>query len=211
MLRPELLHNPEDVMGRARDNAMVAIERAAQRGLFRERDLRSSGVWHSAFADAEFSGLVTRHGHGVWSHRNYSPTRYELVQIRFPKLVFWGPSALWLLGVEAHEPEALWIALGNKSRAPRTLDLSAVLIRTRNLEEGVQTVKPEKTRLSLRVQSRERAQADLSRNDIHRLLARAADRAQFALPRGASLLSGQLPIARWRPREDWVVKQSLAP
>ena len=29
----------------------------------------------------------------------------ELAQIGLPKIVFWGPSALWLLGAEPHEPE----------------------------------------------------------------------------------------------------------
>lgn len=199
-------------MGRARVNAMALIEEAARRGLFRERDLRKRGVWHSAFADAELRGLVTSHGHGVWSHCRYKPTRYELLQIRFPRAVFWGPSALWLHG-EEDEPEALWIAITNKSRAPRTLELSTVIIRTRNLEQAVTSVTPEGTWLTLRVHTPERAQADIARTDCHRLLERAVRRAHFVVPREASFLSARLPPVQWHQipafREDWVVEQSL--
>ena len=86
---------------------MAVIEQATRRGLFRECDVRKKGVWHEALADAQVMGLVAPHGQGVWSHRRYTPTRYEHVQIRLPKCVFWGLSALWLLGAEADGPRAL--------------------------------------------------------------------------------------------------------
>ena len=124
-------------MGTGRVDAVGVIAEAARGRLFRERDVRQKHVWHEAMAMAQFLGLVTPHGHGVWSHPHYTPSRYELLQIRFPKAVFWGPSALWLLGAEPVEPEALWIAIGNKSRPPRTLDLSTVIVRTRKLEKDV--------------------------------------------------------------------------
>lgn len=201
-------------MGRKTVSAMVVIGKAATRGLFRERDVRKSGVWHAALATAQFLGLVTPHGHGIWSHRHYVPTRYELLQLRFPKAVFWGPSALWLLGAQADEPEALWIAIANKARVPRTLDLSTVIVRTRKLDDDVLTLHPEGRLLSLRVHARERAQADVSRADLHRLLERAADRAQFAVPSKATFLSASLPAVRWHPipapRDEWVVEQRLS-
>jgi hypothetical protein len=144
----------------------------------------------------------------VWSHRLYQPTRYELVQIRFPRAVFWGPSALWLLGARAHEPEALWIAIDNKARPPRRLDLNTVVVRTRRLEDDVVSLRPEGRRLTLRVHSRARAEADLAQADCPRMLARAAKRAHFKLPPDASLLSADLRFARWHPvpaqGEDWV-------
>lgn len=194
--------------------AMAIIEELALRGLFRERDLKAWRLSHNWLAMAEVFSLVRPHGHGVWGHPRYTPTRYELLQIRFPKAVFWGPSALWLLGAAAQEPEALWIAIGNKSRPPRTLDLSTVIIQTRNLEKHVLCVRGERRMLSLRVYSRERAEADVARMDFHRLLARAADRAQFAMPREASFLTSE-PSCRppWHPlaprQEDWVATQSI--
>lgn len=191
------------VMHEAR--GLEVVEELARRGVFRERDLRQRHVSRFWLEVAEFRVKAKPHGHGVWSHPFYKPTRYELLQIRFPKAVFWGPSALWLLGIEAKEPEALWIAIANKSRVPRTLDLTTVIIRTRRLEDGVVCLCPEKRLIWLRVHRRERAEADVARTDCYRLLARAADRAQFAVPRDASLLSANLPVRPWNPfPEDWV-------
>ena len=197
-------------MGTGRVDAVGVIAEAARGRLFRERDVRQKHVWHEAMAMAQFLGLVTPHGHGVWSHPHYTPSRYELLQIRFPKAVFWGPSALWLLGAEPVEPEALWIAIGNKSRPPRTLDLSTVIVRTRKLEKDVLELRPAGRVITLRVHAEERARVDVSRTaDLHRLLARAADRAQFTMPREASFLSAKLRPNRWPAREDWVVEQTL--
>lgn len=194
---------------------MDVISTLARRGLFRERDLEASNLSHNWLHVAEGEGLVTRHGHGVWSSRSYAPTRYELVQIRFPKAVFWGPSALWLLGAAPAEPDALWVAIANRSRPPGTLELGAVIIRTRKLDHDVVSLRPEGRRLSLRVHGRERAQADVARADLHRLLTRAASREQFTLPREATFLSPASPFVRWHPlpapREQWVAEQHLSP
>ena len=156
---------------------------------------------------------MKRHGHGVWGHPDYKPSPYEVLQVRAPKAVFWGPSALWLLGIEAEEPEPLWVAIGNKSRVPRDLDVTTLIIRTRRLEEGVVSLCPERRLISLRVHRRERAEADLARADCRRLLARAADRELFAVPREASFLSADLPVRSWSPfKDDWVsVSRSLLP
>lgn len=179
---------------------MAIIEELARRGLFRERDLKDWCISHTRLSDARVFGLVTPHGHGVWSHRSYVPTRYELLQIRFPRAVFWGPSAVWLVGAEAREPEALFIAIANKSRPPRTLDRTTVIIRTRRLEEDVVSLRPEGRLLTLRVHGRARAEADTARTDVNRLLERAADRTPFAMPREASFLSSELPsFPRWHP------------
>ena len=160
-------------------------------------------------------GRIKKHGRGVWSHSLYQPTRYELAQIRLPKPVFWGPSALWLLGAEAQEPASLWIAIGNKARPPGTLDVSTVIIRTRNLERQLVSHRPEGRLITLRVHASERARSDVNRADLHRLLERAADRARFMVPRDGSFLSAELPVRRWRPdrttSEDWVVERSIDP
>ncbi len=176
------------------------IEELSRRGLFRERDLKARNISHSWLETAQHRFHLTRHGHGVWSHLKYTPTRYELLQVRFPKAVFWGPSALWLLGAEAHEPEALWIAIANKSRAPRTLGLDTVIIRTRHLEDDVVSLCPEGRLLKLRLYSRERAEADIARTDPYQLLARAADREQFELVPDSRFLFAGLPSPpRWNP------------
>lgn len=169
--------------------AMGIIEDLASRGLFLERDLNRRGISRNWLPLARTMGWATPHGFGVWSHRTYQPTRYELVQLRFPRAVFWGPSALWLLGARAPEPDTLWMAIGNHARPPRRLELTTVVIRTRRLEDGVVCLCPPGRCLTLRVHSRERAEADLAQADGPRMLARAAERVRFKLPRDASFLS----------------------
>lgn len=191
--------------------AMDIISELANRGLFLERELNRRGLSRNWLPFAKFLGKATPRGFGVWSHPRYEPSRYELVQLRFPRAVFWGPSALWLLGVELVEPEHLWIAIDNKARPPRRLDLTTVVIRTRRLEKEVTTIRPEKRFLHLRVHARERAERDAVLANCPRLLARAAERAQFKLPPRGRFLSTDLldPWYRLPPREDWVVAPTL--
>ncbi len=193
--------------------ALAVIGELANKGLFRERDLTHRKISIDWLETARIMGRVRKHGRGVWSHAHYAPTRYEIAQIRLPKLVFWGPSALWLLGAEAQEPESLWIAIANKARPPRSLDVSTVIIRTRNLERQLVSHRPAGRLISLRVHDCERARADVNRADLSRLLERAADRAHFRVPREASFLSAELPVRKtaFAPREDWVVARSIDP
>ncbi len=171
-------------MGRA----MEIIEALASRGLFLERELNRRGLSRNWLPFAQAMSWARPHGFGVWSHCRYHPSRYELVQLRFPRAVFWGPSALWLLGARAHEPEALWIAIGNRARLPRRLDLSTVVVRSRRLEADVVSLRPPGRMLPLRVHARAHAEADLAQADCLRMLARA-QRAHFQRPRDAGLPS----------------------
>jgi hypothetical protein len=193
---------------------------ANEMGLFRERDVTAAGGDANCLDDARVFGFATPHGHGVWSHPEYKPTRYELVQIRMRKAVFWGPSALWLLGAEKTEPEAMWIALGNNFRRPPTLELDTVVIRTRNLEKNVELVQPPGCLLVLRVHSVERALADIARHDCVGLLDRDLRPRQFTLHPDGDFLSAHSRAASWSPpaegcsrpgADDWIVARSFSP
>ena len=175
--------------------AMQVIEELAKRGVFRERDLKPWRLSHNWLPFAAHLGLVKQHGHGVWSHARYQPTTYEQLQLRFPGAVFWGPSALWLLGVLPREPEAHWIAIANNARLPTRVDDSTVVVRTRRLEADVIAWLPDGRFITLRVHSRERAEADTARTDCSRLLARALVPGRFELARDASLLSAAMPLS----------------
>lgn len=168
--------------------AMSRIQALASRGLFRSRDL--VGISRNWLQIAREMGQLTAHGPGLWSHTRYRPTAYEFAQVRFPRAVFWGPSALWLLGALKPEPEVLWIAVANKARMPRTLEPSTVVIRTRRLEQDVLALRPPGRLHTLRVHSRVRAQADVDRHDCERLLRQAEVR--FSVPRQAGLLTSEL-------------------
>lgn len=150
-------------MGHGMERAGEVLQHLAwSRGVFRSRDLDGTGVSRGWFDFATFL-WVTRRGRGVWSHQGYQPTRYELVQVRHPRAVFWGASALWLHGVLSEEPAALWVAMPNNVRVWRTLDPGTVLLRTRRLEDDVVEVRAPRTALDLRVHRRERAQRDVER------------------------------------------------
>lgn len=194
-----------------RPQQFQVIEELASRGLFRERDLTQREISIDWLKTAQLSGLVRKRGRGVWSHARYHPTRYELAQVRLPNLVFCGLSALWLLGAEPQEPAALWVAIDNKARPPRSLDLSTVIIRTRNLERQLTTHQPEGRLITLRVHEVERARADVERADLPRLLERAADRQRFVVPSDACFLSTELPERWWLPREAWSIERSIDP
>ena len=188
--------------------AMRVIEQLASRGLFRERELKPYKLSHNWLPFAESLGLVKPQGHGVWSRPTYRPSQYEVLQLRFPGLVFGGHSALWLLGALKKEPEVVWIAIGNAARPPRVLDELTVVIRTRRLEEGVISWQPTGRAVALRVHDLERAQADIARVDCSRLL-RGPDR--FSLPRGAALLCAELPLGRWFREPEMPRVQSDSP
>lgn len=188
---------------------LQVIEELASRGLFRERDLTQREISIDWLKTAQLSGLIRKRGRGVWSHARYHPTRYELAQVRLPNLVFCGLSALWLLGAEAQEPAALWVAIANKARPPRSLDLSTVIIRTRNLERQLTTHRPAGRLISLRVHEVDRARADVGRADLPRLLERAADRQRFVVPTDACFLSTGLSERRWVPCEAWSIERSI--
>jgi hypothetical protein len=160
------------------------IQELAARGLFRECQAKRLG--------AEIDWLriagARKYARGIWGPAHYKPTHYELFQVRYPRAVFWGPSALWLLGATSREPEGLWVAIGNKSRQPRNLESTTVIVRTRNLEQDVVTWQPPGRLNAVRVHSVERALRDVARNDTQRMNARADDRLRFELIDGATLL-----------------------
>lgn len=180
-------------MGGMRE-AMGRIEALAKRGLFRSRDL--VGISRNWLQIARDWGRLTAHGSGIWSAPQYRPTAYELAQLRFPRAVFWGPSALWLLGESQREPEVLWLALGNNARLPRTLEPATVIIRTRRLEQDAIALRPPGRLLTLRVYSRARAQADVARYDCERRAIQAD--VHLSVPRHADLLTTDCPYTPGR-------------
>ncbi len=196
---------------------------ANEKGLFRERDLGTAAA-PGCLHFARYTRIAKPHGHGVWSHYAYDPTRYELIQIRLKSAVFWGPSALWLLGLTKQEPEAMWIAVSNNSRRPQNLPLGTVVIRTRQLEQDAFILRQPGTLLDLRVYSRERAEADIARSDLPALLD-LNFRPRFVVPRWAEMLSSNVGgRIDWRPPqlppppydkevdpEVWAVAHSLPP
>jgi hypothetical protein len=169
--------------------ATQVIEGLATRGLFRARDVEAAGISRNWLSVARAQRLITSHGHGIWSHPDFQPTRYELAQIRCPRSVFAGPSALWLLGELEREPEEVWIAIGNKAHPPRTLDYGTVIVRTRRINDDVVELRPDGRVLTLRVHAPARARVDVERTDCDRLLQRSQEPRLFSLPRDAVLLT----------------------
>lgn len=106
-------------------------------------------------------------GRGIFGHWDYQPTRYELVQLKYPSAVFWGASALWLQGALEVEPAELWVAFPNNVRVPKSLPPGTVVLRSRRLADDVELVKKRGTALPLRAHRQARATADLARKRRH--------------------------------------------
>jgi len=189
---------------------MDVIEHLAKHGVSRAKELTAYGLSQNWLNVARASELVQKHGHGVWSGWFYRPTRYEILQVRFPLAVFWGPSALWLHAALDAEPEPMWIAIANKSRASSTVELDTVIIRTRHLERGLTTLKQAGRLIPLRVYDLERAQADVAHLNPWRVVERAAERSRFSLAVDGGLLSmnTKLRYPPWHPiqapPDQWV-------
>lgn len=179
--------------------AMDVIERLEKAGVFRAKELSAYGLSQNWLNVARGMGLLRKHGHGVWSSASYQPTRYEILQLRFPMAVFWGPSALWLHAALDAEPEPLWIAIANTSRASSTVELDTVIVRTRHPERGLVTVKPAGRLIPLRAYDLERAQADVARLDPYRVMERAAEKSRFSLAPNGSMLNMNTRYPPWHP------------
>lgn len=187
--------------------AMDVIEQLAKQGPFRARALNSYELSQNWLNVAQGMGLVRKHGHGVWSSASYEPTRYEIFQLRFPHAVFWGPSALWLHAALDAEPEPMWIAIANTSRASSTIALDTVIIRTRQLERDLENIQPVGRRIKLRAHNLERAGTDAEKIDPYRVMEGAVERSRFSLPPHARFLSATMPPNTWHPipapRDEW--------
>lgn len=196
--------------------AMDVIERLAKGGAFRAKELNPYGLSQNWLNVACGMGLVRKHGHGVWSSRSHQPTRYEIAQLRFPLAVFWGPSALWLQAALDAEPEPMWIAIANTSRASSTMELDTVIIRTRHLDRGLVIVKPAGRLVALRASDLERAQADVARINPWRVVERAAERSRFTVAANGGLLSAntKMRYPPWHPipapPDQWTQRPAIA-
>jgi len=151
----------------------------ASRGLFRARELDGTGVCRAWLTVLEEFSQVKHVSFGVWSHPRYTPTRYEVVQLRTPAAVLWGPSALWVQGFLEQEPERLWLAIDDHARAPRHLDACTTVVRSRRADDAVVVVQPLRTALPLRVQDPAHA-AGASRRRLRRKTLQAAERSELA-------------------------------
>ncbi len=95
---------------------------ARKEGLIRARDLAPLGIARVALTRAVRQGLLQRLGRGLYglpSRRVSQHATLAEAAARLPKGVICLLSALRFHGLTTQAPQEVWIAIGNKSAAPR--------------------------------------------------------------------------------------------
>ncbi|MEZ4461495.1 MAG: type IV toxin-antitoxin system AbiEi family antitoxin domain-containing protein [bacterium] len=122
----------------------MIIKLAQERGLIRSRDVVERGLQPMALTRLVRQGNLERVSRGVYALPNRSPSEHGTfaeVAIKHPKSVVCLLSALQFHSLTTQTPFEVWIAVGNRDRAP-TMDyppLRVVKFADHLLIEGVDT------------------------------------------------------------------------
>lgn len=135
----------------------------ARGGTMRSQELERAGVTRSEISRMVAAGKVVRVARGLYSAAGYQGSEHSaLVAVakRVPRTLFCLLTALRFHGLTSQAPFEVWIAIGNKARAPR-LDyppIRAVRFTAESLAAGVETHRLENT--AIRVTSPAKTVAD---------------------------------------------------
>lgn len=92
------------------------------RGLLRSRELVQAGISRVRISRMVAAGQLQRVARGLYAPANYQPSEHATllaVSRRAPDAVFCLLTALRLHDLTTQSPFEVWIAVGNKARAPR--------------------------------------------------------------------------------------------
>lgn len=114
------------------------LELASQRGLVRARELALAGVCGGTLQHMLKTGRLVRVGRGVYAFETYAHTELGPIAIRCPSVVFCLLTALQLHGLTTQSPHEVWVAIGQKARAPKMDGLSLRVVRMGDVNFGVE-------------------------------------------------------------------------
>jgi predicted transcriptional regulator of viral defense system len=98
------------------------VQLVSKLGVARIRDFKAAGIHHRYVFDAYKNGLIEKTGSGIYSLPGKAQTPGDrLVEAckRVPQGVICLFSALWFHGLIAEEPDAVWMTIDTKARAPQ--------------------------------------------------------------------------------------------
>ena len=118
----------------------TALDIVRTYGLVRARELALLGVSGGTLQKLLNTGGLVRLGRGVYAH----PDRevHELdelgpLAIKYPSLVFCLLTALQVHGLTTQSPHEVWVAIGQKARAPKVDHPPLRIVRMSDIEYGI--------------------------------------------------------------------------
>jgi predicted transcriptional regulator of viral defense system len=116
-----------------------AINLVRQKGLVRARELEQLGAAGGTLQQLLKTGSLVRVGRGVYAASDHVD---ELgpIAIKHPNLVFCLLTALQLHGLTTQSPHEVWVAVGQKARAPKIDGPPLHVVRMSDLEYGITTM-----------------------------------------------------------------------
>ncbi len=116
-----------------------AINLVREKGLVRARELEQHGAAGGTLQQLLKTGALVRVGRGVYAAAEYVD---ELgpIAIKHPNLVFCLLTALQLHGLTTQSPHEVWVAVGQKARAPKIDGPPLSVVRMSDLEYGITTM-----------------------------------------------------------------------
>ena len=125
------------------NTAHPAIALANEKGLVRARELALIGAAGGTLQQLLQTGNLVRVGRGVYAPANRTHTELDdlgSIAIKYPSLVFCLLTALQLHGLTTQSPHEVWVAVGQKARAPKIEYPPLHVVRMSDVDYGVATV-----------------------------------------------------------------------
>lgn len=122
-------------------HAAHALLRAS--GFVRARELAQIGAAGAKLQQLLTEGSLVRISRGVYALAERKPAALDdlgSIAIRYPKLVFCLLTALQIHGLTTQSPHQVWVAIGQKARAPSADYPPLHVVRMNDLEYGIATL-----------------------------------------------------------------------
>jgi predicted transcriptional regulator of viral defense system len=120
-----------------------ALELANKQGFVRARELALVGAAGGTLQNLLKTGSLVKVGRGVYASPGRKKTELDdlgPIAIKYPRLVFCLLTALQLHGLTMQSPHQVWVAIGQKARAPTIEYPPLHVVRMSDVDYGITTV-----------------------------------------------------------------------
>lgn len=117
----------------------AGLELAREKGIVRARELALVGAAGGTLQQLLKTGTLVKIGRGVYAPANRSIDELAPIAIKSKGLVFCLLTALQLHGLTTQSPHEVWVAIGQKARAPKLEYPPLHVVRMSDLKFGIMT------------------------------------------------------------------------
>jgi predicted transcriptional regulator of viral defense system len=120
-----------------------ALDLASKQGFVRARELARVGAAGGTLQQLLKTGSLVRVGRGVYALADRKQTELDdlgMIAIQYPHLFFCLLTALQLHGLTTQSPHEVWVAVGQKARAPSIEYPPLHVVRMSDIDYGITTV-----------------------------------------------------------------------